>query len=459
MTRQVAVVGAGMSGLCAGISAAQAGADVVVLERSGAPGGSMALSGGLIWAPRDLPTARSYIPRGDADLQRLLVTSLDDAWQWLEELGLPLSPEVACLKDDMGRGRTMGLGSSGDRRPFATELVHVLEQHDGRLRLETSPTGIRRSGNRWQVMLQSPAGDKGNIHADAVVVATGGFQNDVELLRRYVTPHADRLLVRSNTVSDGGGLRLLQEHGAGLSGGMSSFYGHSLPTIEGRIAPEHYIPASQYYSDYCVLLNRLGLRFTDESIGVLDEHNAQVGSRQPGAVYYLVFDEAIREQRVTASSGLPGIAASRVDDRLALVRSLGGTVLEAPTLEALADALETRGVPAENALDSLRHYNRAAASGELMFPPRARDHVPLVRPPFYAVECTAAITYTMGGLAVGVGCAVRDRQGEALPGIYAAGCDAGGVFQDVYGGGLAWATVTGRLAGSAAARDRQAMHE
>jgi succinate dehydrogenase/fumarate reductase flavoprotein subunit len=450
MTADVVVVGGGMSGLCAGISAAQAGARVVVLEKSPAPGGSMALSGGLVWAPRDLATARAYIPRGNAGLQDLLVSSLDDAWRWLEQLGLPLSPAVGCLKDGMGRGRTMGLGSSGDRRAFADALVNVLERVGGRLRLTSWPTALRLVDGRWQVTVRSGDADE-QYDADAVVLATGGFQNDVELLKRFVTPNADQLLVRSNRVSDGGGLRLVQEHGAALSTSMSSFYGHSLPKVDEPIAPEHFIPASQYYSDYCVLLNRLGLRFTDESIGVLDEHNAQVGSRQPGAVYYLVFDEAIREQHVLGAAGLPGIVASQVQDRLALVRALGGTVIKAPTLEALAAALSDRGVPPENVLDSVRHYNRAATSGEPMFPPRTRDHVALERAPFYAVECVAAITYTMGGLAISDACAVQHQQGGTLPGIFAAGCDAGGVFQDVYGGGLAWATVTGRIAGASAA--------
>jgi succinate dehydrogenase/fumarate reductase flavoprotein subunit len=451
VTATVVVVGGGMSGLCAGIAAAQAGADVVVLEQSAAVGGSMALSGGLIWAPRDLPTARSYIPRGDADLQRLLVSSLRDAWHWLEELGLPLSPEVDCLKDDMGRGRTMGLGTSGDRREFATALADVFARHGGRLLLGWAPTRLDRDGDGWLVTAGSSGGVE-RLRADAVVVATGGFQNDVPLLRRYVTPHADRLVVRSNPVSAGAGMRLLLDHGAALSTGMSSFYGHSLPTVDGQVRPEDFIPSSQYYSDYCVLLNRLGLRFTDESIGVLDEHNAQAGSRQPDAVYYLVFDEAIREEHVLGSVGLPGIVSSNVADRLDFVRSLGGTVLEAPTLEGLAAALSARGVPAENVLDSLGHYNRAASTGEQMFPPRTRDHVALARPPFYAVECVAAITYTMGGLAVDGDCRVRHRDGGTLAGAYAVGADAGGVFQDVYGGGLAWATVTGRLAGRSASQ-------
>ena len=154
------------------------------------------------------------------------------------------------------------------------------------------------------------------------------------------------------------------------------------------------------------------------------------------------------------SSGLPGVAAAAVPDRLALVRELGGLVLQAPTLESLADQLQTRGVPADNVLDSLRHFNRAAATGEPMFPPRSRDHHALVCAPFYAVECVSAITYTMGGLRVGPDCAVRTTDGQLLDATFAAGADAGGVFQDVYGGGLAWAAVTGRLAGNSAAEGR-----
>jgi fumarate reductase flavoprotein subunit len=447
----VVVLGGGMSGLCAGLAAAEGGADVVVLEAAPRAGGSMRLSGGLVWGPRDLATAREYIPKGDADLQAVLVRELPRAWAWLSGLGLPLEAEIDCLKDGMGRGRMLGLGASGSRGPFADALVSALTACGGSVVFGADVTALRRVDEGWEVDAVIDGASR-TWPADRVVSATGGFQNSPDLLRRFVTTSPECLVVRSNRTSDGRGLGLLHELGAELSNGMSSFYGHSLPHLErGSIQPADFIPASQYYSDYTIALNRLGLRFTDESLGVLDEHNAQLGSRQPEGRYHLVFDEGIRRRHVSTSAGLPGVLGSQVSDRLAFVEALGGTVLRAESLEELARKLDDDGVPAENVLDTVRQYNAATDPIRALFPPRQRDHEPLVEPPFYAVSCVAAITYTMGGLAVDERMRVRHQDSGVLTGAYAAGADAGGVFQDVYGGGLGWGLVSGRLAGAEAA--------
>jgi succinate dehydrogenase/fumarate reductase flavoprotein subunit len=448
---RVVVLGGGMAGLCAAMAASGAGADVVVLEEAPCVGGSMALSGGLLWGPKDLATARSYIPKGRADLQAKLCEELPSAWEWLEQLGLPLGDESPCLKDDVGRGRLMGLGASGSRGDFAAAMENVLRAGGGAVRTGVNVVGLRATGKGWLVDVLHGGGREA-IECGSLISATGGFQNNRDMLRRYVTAEADRLIVRSNRQSAGGGIGLLQAQGAGLSNGMSSFYGHSLPYTPGReIASRDFIPASQYYSDYTVILNRLGLRFTDESIGVLDEHNAQQGSRQPGARYFLVFDEAIRNRHVASSVGLPGVLGSQVPDRLDLVRSLGGLVVEASSLRGLADALGSHGVPPENVRDSIDHYNAATDPVRGLFPPRIRHREPLREAPFYAVECVSAITYTMGGLLVDDECRVLDTAGRQIGSAFAAGADAGGVFQDVYGGGLGWAAVSGRAAGLGAA--------
>lgn len=435
-----------MSGLVAGLAAAESGAEVLVLEASSVVGGSMALSGGLIWAPRDLHTARRYIPRGRADLQRLLCDGIDEAWAWLESLGLPLEPAIDCLKDDMGIGRLMGLGVGGDRHEFAEAMVHQLERLGGRVICESPLSAVDRSEGQWSL---SSGGF--SVTARSVVSATGGFQNNSAMLREFVTPEAEHVLVRSNRTSDGFGVDRFRRLGAALSNAMSSFYGHSLPVTPQPLDPSMFIPASQYYSDYTIALNRLGLRFTDESIGVLDEHNAQIGSRQPDASYFLVFDQAIRDEYVTGRAGLPGVLGAQVEDRLELVRSLGGSVLRSDTIEGIAELLQERGVPADNVLDTINSFNRAGDPVLDLIPPRTRGYQRLESPPFYAVECRAAITYTMGGLLVDDRCRVLDREGTPMKGLYAAGADAGGVFQDVYGGGLGWAAVSGLRAGRNAA--------
>jgi len=443
---QVAVIGGGMSGLCAGLAAAEAGAQVVVLEAGQHPGGSMALSGGLVWTCRDLATIRTHIPAGDPELQRLLVDGLRPGCTWLEERGLPLEPEAACMPGDIGRGRLMGLGSPGLRGAFADALVAQVITRGGEVRTGQVVQRVRRSGPGLEIDVLAPVGTE-TLFADAVVWASGGFQNDLELLRRHVTPYPEGLLRRSNPVSAGVALKAAGELGLALSDGLSSFYGHSLPVTPEPLDPQDYLPGSQYYSNHCVLVNDHGQRFTDETLGLVDECNAQAGARQPGGRYFLVFDERIRREQVSAGEGLPGVVSSMVPDRLQLVAELGGTVHSAATLDELADLLRADcGMPRDVFVDTLMSFNDDAKHGST---PGGRT--PINESPFYAIACRAGITYTMGGLSVDEAMRVRRVDGSASPNIFAAGADAGHVFENVYGGGLAWALVTGRLAGRGAA--------
>jgi succinate dehydrogenase/fumarate reductase flavoprotein subunit len=438
---RVAVLGAGMAGLTAAIAAADAGAEVTLLERAPAVGGSMALSAGGIWAPRDWDTARTLIPRGDAGLQRLLVDGLRPLWAFYEAHGIPLAPEAPVMKDDIGRVRLVLLGEMGDRQPFADALAAVAASSGVAILTGVQLESLIRVRENWTL---------DGRPADAVIFATGGFQNDTALLERFATPYARHLVVRSNRVSDGAALRLAEPLGAAHSGAMSCFYGHTLPHLaDGELEPRHFLPASQYYSDYSVLLNEQGLRFTDESVGVVDEFNAQQGARQSNARYWLIFDERIRATHV-ALAGLGGLA--EFEDAVSVAEGLGARVRHADSLEGLVEQLAGCGLPYENVRDSITAYNAATDPVRGLYPPRTRDHHPLAEPPFCAVECVAGITYTMGGLAIDRGCRVQHLEGKAITGLYAAGADAGGVFHDVYGGGLAWAGVTGMTAGAAAAR-------
>ena len=106
------------------------------------------------------------------------------------------------------------------------------------------------------------------------------------------------------------------------------------------------------------------------------------------------------------------------------------------------------GVPAANTADTLRTFNATTDPIGELDPPRRRDHAPIEEAPLHAIACVSGITYTMGGLAV-------EADMRVLDGVYAAGADAGNVFEDVYGGGLGWAAVSGRRAGRAAVAHAQ----
>ena len=449
--REVIVIGGGMAGLTAAVEAAAAGSDVLVLEAEPAVGGSMVLSGGLIWAPASFELIRRWIPRGDPELQRLHVDEIEDAWSWLEDHGLPLDPPVACLKDQMGVGRLMSVGGPGRRERWAEILLDVAQRHGAEVRVNARVANVAPDGTDWTVTW-TEGGSTSSASARAVVFCGGGFQNSAELVRRYISPWPEDMVVRSNRSSDGVALRSLVPLGAPVSHGMHSFYGHSLPAIEGKVWDSglEFLAGSLYFSDFCLIVNQLGLRFTDESVGCIDEHNAERGCQQPRGRYYVVFDERIRRERIDVDlMGIPGIEATRVPEKLVQLQELGASIVTADTPEELSAAMEAEfGVPAANMADTLRTFNGTADPIHELDPPRRRDHAPIAEAPLRAVAAVSGITYTMGGLRVDTDMRVA---AEHLNGVFAAGADAGNVFEDVYGGGLGWAVVSGRRAGRSAA--------
>ena len=89
-------------------------------------------------------------------------------------------------------------------------------------------------------------------------------------------------------------------------------------------------PGSLYFSDYCLIVNQFGLRFTDESVGCIDEHNAERGCREPHGRYYVLFDERIRREHIDVDlMGIPGIEATRVPEKLVQLRDLGASIVTA----------------------------------------------------------------------------------------------------------------------------------
>jgi succinate dehydrogenase/fumarate reductase flavoprotein subunit len=105
--------------------------------------------------------------------------------------------------------------------------------------------------------------------------------------------------------------------------------------------------------------------------------------------------------------------------------------------------------------DTLYEFNRQCEAGAPT-PPRKLDAAPLVTPPYYIIEVIPAITFTFSGLRIDPRARVLDESGQVIPGLLAAGADAGGVFHRGYAGGLACALVFGLQAAATATAERTA---
>jgi fumarate reductase flavoprotein subunit len=222
------VAGAGMAGLVAAAEARARGAEVEVLEKLERPGGSMLLSSGVVWRHRELEAFRADCPQGDEELQRTLFERLDADLDWLESLGTPVTAR------ETGNPRTTG------RRFDPRGLSEVLVKSAGAVRL-------------GEPLRELPSGSP-------VVLATGGFQANRDLVRRHVTPQADHLLLRAAPGSTGDGLRLGLDAGGGESVGMEQVYGRNMPAPPASPGPEELVSLAQLYAGHAEVTNERGER-------------------------------------------------------------------------------------------------------------------------------------------------------------------------------------------------------
>jgi succinate dehydrogenase/fumarate reductase flavoprotein subunit len=449
----VLVVGGGMGGLCAALTAAECGARVRVIEKGTRFGGSMFLSNGIVWTYSREADVRRLVPDGDHALQDLLVANLDAGLQWLQGRGVALEPRRVYL--GCGHGRA----AAGPQMTQA--LVDAIRQRGGELATGTSLAQLTvRAGDVAGALVLGAHGTT-EVRARAVVLATGGFQGNAELLARHVSPQAASMYLRANPWSTGDGLLAALDAGAATTARLDTFYGHALTAPPARFDAFGFQEMSHKYGPMALALNLHGRRFTDESSGTGEEWlNSQI-ARQPHATAAYLFDARVAEREYEG-----GALARVVFER---ARAAGGPVAQADTLEGLANALHAWGFPPDEVLRSVHEFNAAVATdtADRLAPARRANAAAITQPPFRAALVRSAITFTCGGLATDLDMRVLRRAATvstlplvtapadelcsaAIGGLYAAGCDVGGFSTNAYLGGLAQALVTGRLAGTAA---------
>jgi fumarate reductase flavoprotein subunit len=357
------IAGAGMAGLCAAARARELGASPVVFEKGTRPGGSMLLSSCVVWRYRSFDEFRAQCPGGDPELQELVHAGLDEGLEWLEALGAPV------VTRDTGNPLTTGV------RFDAAGLTERLVRAAGEIRLGDAARAC---------------------DGEPLVLATGGFQGDPELVQRFVEPAAP-LRLRANPWSAGDGLRIALERGGALSEGLGEFYGRNMADVD--FGEPEFVALAQVYGRFARIVDDDGKEFIDAARVSWSEIDlVQATARQPGARAWYLLDEEALDQRVR--------------DR--------------PVREIVAEA-PTRTDPAALPFE--------APEGCVV-----------------AVRVAAAITHTIGGLRVDEHARVLAEDGSRLDGLYAAGADAGGISTGGYASGLAAALVLGRAAAENAAR-------
>ncbi|HET7884812.1 MAG TPA: FAD-dependent oxidoreductase [Bradyrhizobium sp.] len=445
----VLIIGAGAAGLCAALTAKEAGIDPLVVERDERPSGSTSLSAGLI------PAAATRFQRAKGiaddpqtfveDIQRKAANEADPMIvqtvaqgaaplvEWLSDrYGLPFD-----VIDNFNYPGHSAMRMHGLPARTGVELIDHLRRaaEDSGISIVTgrTATSLLIAEDHTVCGVETLRGDgvRERIRCEALVLACNGYGGNPDLVRRHVPEMASALYFghpgnRGDAIVWGEALGAQLEH-------LGAYQGH------GSVAIPHNILitwAAIMQGGFQV--NRDGRRFSNESLGY-SEQAAEV-LKQPGGVAWCVFDARIAS-----------VARQFEDFRQA---ERAGAILTQDRVEALAEAmhvplagfgLEWAGVETLKAASAQDRYGR-------QFSPEQR----LVAP-FHAVKVTGALFHTQGGLAIDTQCRVRRRHGGAFPNLFAAGGAAAGVSGStaagyLSGNGLLTATVLGRLAGAAAAR-------
>lgn len=430
----VIVVGAGISGLSAALELGRSGANVTVIDMASVFGGHAVMSQGGV-SVVDTPTQEAFgiddspdlayddfIRWGeDADeewVRYYVDHSRADIYDWLIDLGVDFESVETAPGNTVDRfhqpsGRGVGLVAPIYRECLELSNIRLLwnTKAEQLITEKKRVVGVATRNVR--------TGDEGTLRARAVILATGGFQSNLDMVREFWPAEfrfPEKILTGSGTNSVGHGHKLAQSVGGDLAKmdhQWNYFTGIPDPRYPGT---DRGVSAANMYG---IIVNPQGKRFANLLNWAKEVMPPLL--RQERATLWFVFDEASKPQFVISGSDWADF--DRVEQ---VVFQNADLMKSADTLEELA---EKAGLPPENLAATIARYNRMIEQGEDTdfgrFTPgdvKHRDMSPkITTPPFYAMQAYPLTRKSMGGVAIDLKCRVVDKRKRPIPGLYAVG--------------------------------------
>ena len=364
----------------------------------------------------------------DPELVETLCANSADAIDWLDEHGITLHSVSSFGGASVKRihrpvnaeGKTVSVGSY-----MIPLLQENCEKAGVKMMLDTTATEILTDANGAAVGVKATgaSGETVTVNAKAVVLATGGFGANLDMVVKY-KPELKGFMTTNAPGIQGQGIEMAQAIGAATVD-MDQIQSH--PPVEANTAA---LITEGLRGDGAILINEEGQRFIDE-VGTRDVVSA-AEIAQTGSYSWLVVDQAMAD----ASSVIQGYIKK-------------GYTVTGATYEELGKAM---GVDAAAFAETMEKWNGYVEAKNDPDFGRTSFANPLNTAPYYAVKVTAGVHHTMGGLKINANTEVLNEKGEVIPGLFAAGEVTGGVHGANRLGGNAVAdfTVFGRIAGAAA---------
>lgn len=437
----VVVVGSGGAGLSSAILAKENGASVVVLEKMPYLGGNTNFaSGGMNAAgtkqqlaagvTNDSPkifyddTMKGGHNLNNPALLKTLTENARYSEEWLVDLGANF-----CFRKGRGGGQSIARGHGPcDGSAVGPEVLRVLLKKANADKIDIRKNNqvvdiVMKDGKVAGVKVKTPKGEE-TIDAKAVILATGGFGANLDLVAHY-RPELKGFSTTNQPGAQGEGLKLAEKVGAAFTD-IEQIQIH--PTVIKR---DGHLISESMRARGAILVNQDGKRFTNELL--TRDVVSQNELKQPGQQVYLIYDQSIFET-----------------NKLSRGYFEHGYSVKADSVANLAKKIN---VPVSNLEATFKDYWNAYKTGKDTAFGRPEMVIPLDKAPFYAAKVTPGIHHTMGGVTINPKTEVQSKDGKSIPGLFAAGEVTGGVHGGNRIGGNAVADIVtfGRIAGQNAA--------
>ena len=446
---ELVIIGGGGAGLAAGAAAAESGTKgIIVLEKRGSLGGNTARATGL-FACESPTQARNKIIADKDELfkkamqwahwsrinPRIFRAFLDksgDTIRWLEEKGLEFEV-IAFFPNQDPRVEHVATGKGAQ---VTGVLADTCRELGVQILLNTGGKKLLRGdkGNITGIIAEDGMGKEFEIAARSVIISTGGFGGNTELLKKYCPLYYEGMPVRGFPLT-GDGLLMAEEAGAAIDDFVTMIK-------EGPRIDLNSWPLRGLERDPCtVWVNRKGERFTDESLGAHPFEAVNAIIRQPDKVCFTIIDNSIMKKMKEKIPDLEkNLKIEAGKDRVKIADSLD-------------DIARWIGTEPAALIATIEEYNSFCEQGyDRIFAKDRRNLLPLEEAPYYAMKGMPTLLDTVGGIRINEHMEVLDSHERPIPGFYAAGVATGGWESEAYcsdlsGSAFGYAINSGRIAG------------